>query len=50
MASDRRDEKPGEDNEGKEYMQKGMREKEQKVRDRKTQKFESRILPSNDKI
>lgn len=45
MASDRRDEKPG-----KEYMQKGMREKEEKVRDRKTQKFESRILPRHEKI
>lgn len=31
-------------------MQKGMREKEEKVRNRKTQKFERRLLPNNDKI
>lgn len=39
MASDRKDEKAGDDNEGKDYMQKDMRENEEKVRDRKTQKF-----------
>lgn len=30
------EEKPGDDHKNKEFMQKGMREKEEKVRDRKT--------------
>lgn len=30
MASDRKDEKAGDDNEGKDYMQKGMRENEER--------------------
>lgn len=50
MGSDSRTQKPSDDNEGKEYTQKGMREEKQKVKGRKTQKFGSRILPSNDKM
>ena len=46
MASDRKDEKAGDDNEGKDYMQKDMRENEEKVRDRKTQKFFWKQNPS----